>query len=1170
MANNPNGQQGNNQQNPPNPNGNPLNQVLGHDTIDYERLSQSIANAINRTPTNSSQSFFQDRRNEMEYSRNSRVRKAGDYKRTGSIIGDIEEGIKDSMLDAIAGRDFKEGINDALKEFTKQFGFELKDLPHQIGKYWGQALADSGIGKAFTQQAQKLGDNLLKSVFSFKDEDQKAAYNALSKSLQAFFNRQSGSAVSSAASQAMSNAASNGAANAAGQAGAAAAGQAVASGSLSSAELAGIAKAAGKIVPIVAIIAIILQLAEPVLKSLGDFIKGWTAAFNRDEDSRRKRLENAQKRLQQDMETLARQPFEILTKAAEEWEHTWDENLSKIALTQGYNKESVYSLYSYLAERLASEDLESVIPATDIVKNLSSILDTGLSGKVAEEFAYQATKLSATIPTENFMGYASTYGQLASYALSQGKDQDEALEYANEQLLLFASNLLYSSRNLAGGFSTGLKDAQSLLKDAVDIAQSAKSNNVAAISGTLTSISGIIGAVAPDLAQGLVQNVVNAAIGGNSDSYVALRSLAGINAGNTDFLRALASDPQGVFVTIFRNLAQMQNMSPDNYMEVAEGLSSVFGVDMKAFARVDFNQLANSIAQMSETWSRGGTVTALMENLNLLTSGEATMSTEQLKLQEINNVILDQGLSYIIDSEAGRMIQQHMWEEQMNNALMQNEYAVNLQGAALSFLEGIRGTISNILNFLNPLGFIEEGFNQLLATQTERLENSKEVAEILERGRVGGGNAQAFSNLTNVSGVDLKLVPSLLEMMGGTSYNYSAPITNALTGRAFNTATDQLGGLQAIYDYWVASPDSSPLGFVLNKLGKGKSIQASNQLFYDLGYVTDTSTYINSGPTSGYSGFNVGKSALSTFANSSSILPEQVRAATNASYATDKALEESVKKANTYIATASEAAKTMSYDEFLKNSGYDDFEGFLEENTDVTREQLRAYFDSAKGAAGSEIEEDRKKNIQDFIDTSRTYWSYSSGTFEAWIWNPFLTNYFKPFFDKETGTFVKRMDNVDTALATIQAKQDTLIAEIGADNNYTVISVLMEINTRMYDTFIKEDTNFQKCLKDWVRYIGESAKYQTKISNAQAWNDLQNAEEDRKNETLLALANSMNAFSAEELQKLDPQLQTNALLGKIVIILEAIMQQNNNQAGSFGLIDQLSAMGFGMTTKTEI
>ena len=114
----------------------------------------------------------------------------------------------------------------------------------------------------------------------------------------------------------------------------------------------------------------------------------------------------------------------------------------------------------------------------------------------------------------------------------------------------------------------------------------------------------------------MVDNVVQAAIGGNNNSaLVALRSLAGVNAGNTEFLQAMAQDPKKVFSTLFSNLANMQNMSPANYMEVAEGLSDVFGIDKAAFARVDFNYLAKAINAMNTNSD------TLEENLALLESG---------------------------------------------------------------------------------------------------------------------------------------------------------------------------------------------------------------------------------------------------------------------------------------------------------------------------------------------------------------------------------------------------------------------------------------------------------------------------------------------------------------------------------------------------------------------
>ena len=89
-------------------------------------------------------------------------------------------------------------------------------------------------------------------------------------------------------------------------------------------------------------------------------------------------------------------------------------------------------------------------------------------------------------------------------------------------------------------------------------------------------------------------------------------------------------------------------------MEVAEGLSSIFGVSLEALARIDFNYLAQSISQMSV-----GTA-ALEENMELLASGQTTLTAEQLKNAQINKYMIDEGLSYVLDNEAARAIQQHM------------------------------------------------------------------------------------------------------------------------------------------------------------------------------------------------------------------------------------------------------------------------------------------------------------------------------------------------------------------------------------------------------------------------------------------------------------------------------------------------------------------------------
>jgi hypothetical protein len=1116
----------------------------GNDVADALR---KLAEAIDKDPsmlnrgaraTRESQSNFASKGSKWKLSRNT-------YRSTGNFLDDFENGIRDQLLDSLAGGSFKKGMERALTSFTKEFGMSLNQVPHALGKQMVKSVMGEETSKKISAQLSKSATNFLGRVFDGKGADGAAAKKALTNVIGNFFG------------------------NGEVAAGAAETGNA----------MAGLTAVASSAVPVIAGLAIAIGIASPAIEGFGKLLEATTNSATRQESVRKKASENAQKRLEADMKYMAEEPFNILTEAAKKWEQTWDANLAKVALTQGYTKEDTYDLYENIASRLISEGLGSAIPATDVINNLGSILDAGLSGRVAEEFAYISTKLSAAIPTENFTGYASTYAQLASEAMSRGMSESGAINYANEQLELFASNLLYSSRNLAGGFTTGLKDASSLFKDAVDIAQTSKTGDAALISGTLTSVSAIVGSVAPDLASGLVQNIVSAATGGNADSLVALRSLAGVNAGNTAFLKELANDPQGLFVTIFRNLANMQNMSPDNYMEVAEGLSSIFGVDMKAFARVDFNALADRVADMSIS------TTSLGENMNLLASGEATMSTEQLKLQEINNQILEEGLAYVIDSEAGRMIQQHMWDEQLANEIENTTFAVEIQGAALQFLEGIRETITNLLNFLNPIGYIANGVANMEAATKETEQRRQDIADILQLGAVGA-NQKSLTNLVTV-GQDLALTRSLIEMMGGTSNvtDYVTPewVNNVSKVGAFLSPGGPLtvGLLNATYG---AALTGSVGGFY-----SGSSF---NDKYYGgkmggiLGYLQDNTGYTdinavagqsNSTRNSMYSGFSVGKSvynAIQGAALNSNLLGSVPQIAFSA---TQNATEASNKKFQEFLNSAEEASKTMSYDAWVQTSksfGISNFTDALE-MFGQSEEKIRGYFEANQAREGAIKEENRKADEQLFRDENRAYWDYESGSngvFQTAMWLPFFGDGMK---------YDVRMDAVDTALTDIQtrigvADKFTVISgiedvsrKIGDDSTHTVIGILTQIHGDITTTFISTSSLFQRCLADWTRYIAESKEYTSTVSKSTAWNDFKAAEADQQTQATLALANALGVFSADELKKMDPQLQTNALLGEIVIILQSIMQQNNNQVSGMGLIDTISALGLGVTTRQQ-
>lgn len=1142
------------------------NPVNGDDLAKSLRI---IADALQHNPdilkmgrnvTKESQSKVADD-TKWKFQKNTKNRR-----RSNNPLDEFESGIRDAMLDSLVGGDFKKKMQAALNEFNKQFGVSIKDLPYEMGRQLSKNAFDgirkSKAGQQLGKELTQSGSNLIKGLLG-DTKDGKAASDAISKVFSTFMG--SGNSASTEAANVLSSSAATVETSASIVAGAS---------EVTGSALTGLAAGASTVAAIVAPIAVLLLLMEPAIEGGINALVAWGKAFVKTEDIRRKRIENADKRLKADIEYMVKEPFEILKKATQEWYDAWDNNLRKIGQTQGYDKESVYALYESYAAKLKEEGLSSYIPATEIINKLTTVLESGLSGEVAEQFAYIATKLNAAIPTQDFFQYVDSYASIAANAIAQGDSQAEAIAKANAELEQFASNLLYSSRELAGGFSTGLKNSADLFNNAIKISQTAKTYNASEISGTLTSVSAIIGSVAPDLASALVDNVVNAAIGGNDSTIVALRSLAGINAGNTDFLRAMAENPQAIFSELFTNLANMQNMSPDNYMEVAEGLADVFGIDKAAFARVDFNYLAQAISAMNVNNS------SLQENLALLASGQTTTSAEQLKYMEIQRAITEEGLQYVLDSEAGRAIQQHMWDEQEANALMENEYAVNLQGAALKALEGVRETITNILNFLNPIGFIATGVENLIAVASEQEGNQQDIAEILELGAIGS-NDLALTKLTTI-GDDLNLVSSLVEMMGGHSG------TNGNGSWVSQYITNTNRKLAVVGDALQMLGGGAGLITGVAKLATGTFGQGGE--LYNDKYGTDllnsvtTNAYATAGSNkslsaaSQYSWGVVGKSVVQAIAstpiNSNSLIGGVVKSVVSASANSEN---RTLQNMQAFIDSAVEASKEMGYDAYVataKNYGISDLSEAL---TDfgLTEEKLRGYFEANQAKEGAIQEESRKADEQLFRDETRAFWDYaggSSGIFQTAMWLPF-------FGDGQK--YDTRMDVVDTALSNIQTRigmteKHTVIGgieelsdKLGDASSHTVIGVLEQLRTDISMTFVSTSSVFQRCLADWIRYIDDTKTYTNTLNRSTAWSALQNAEKDQQTEATLALANALNVFSADELKKLDPQLQANALLGEIVVLLQTIMQQNNTSAGSLSLPDTFSALGMGMTIRNS-
>lgn len=524
--------------------------------------------------------------------------------------------------------------------------------------------------------------------------------------------------------------------------------------------------------------------AFETLGKFGEDIKNLFAMLkalgNRFYDEQTKNLKYQQERITKDIETIVRQPFEILMEAAKTVQSAWDQNLKVIASTQQYTKAGVQDLMQRYAERLSREGLSSYISGADLTSNLTKVLQAGLSGEIAEEFAYIATKLNAAIPTQDFFGYVEEYTVVFNSAIRSGKSQADALEIANKSLEDFASNALYASRVLNNGATTSLTSWENLYKSSVEIAQAAKVSNISEISSALTAVQGYVGSIAPDLASSITDAVVKLATGGNDSSIVALRSLWGGNASNTEFLKGFVKNPRLALEKIFTKLGEMFTDSSDAYMEKAEGYADLFGLSAEAFQRVDWQELGKAVLDMADGSSE------YRKNVKLLTSGQTTLTKEQLANEQINKYLLEEGLSYVLDNEVARAVQQHMWDEQIARELQSTTYGVEITGAALIALEDLKQGIQQIFEFLNPLKKAERMADDILFTVEESLLQRQDLTQILERQKVGSGNVNELYGLMN-TGKDLNLIGDYYSLLGLKSVS---SVAKDITGEKIHEMTE--------------------------------------------------------------------------------------------------------------------------------------------------------------------------------------------------------------------------------------------------------------------------------------------------------------------------------------------------------------------------------------------
>lgn len=1050
-------------------------------------MSQSSArDAFSGDPSNFFRNAFSDRnRSSLDPGHLGDFRRGNRKSKDSSFFGQMLDSMESEMIDGFLGSDFKGQVEDIFKNFAGDIGGDIKDIPSNMGKL----LAKQSM-TAFKNS--KFGASVSDSISNLKD-------TALSKLQGGLGNLASKLNNSQTFANAASGLASKAGATVASMTGSATAGSALSS--VLGAAAGPLGMMAGPIIGVIASKALgfvvdkIMKTIGPAIEGMKELFKSMKKAANRDQVSREQNMKYAQERLEADIRTMAEYPFEILKKAAEELYSNWEKNISTINQTQGYTKNDLMNLMSNLAERLRDEGLSSVISGTEITDALSQVLKSGLSGQIAEEFAYQAVKLNAAVPTQDFFSFADTYASVAANAVKNGQSQTSAIQAANESLYEFTNNVLYASRELTGGFTTGLKDASSLYSQATKIAQAARTDNANEIGSVLSSVAAVTGSIAPDLASSLTDAIYKAATGGNSSSIVALRSLSGVNASNTEFIRAFARNPKQIIATMFETLGNMYSQSEDAYMEKAEGYAELFGMSAEAFQRVDFNYLADQIANMNASSS------SLSENLELLQSGQSTASIEQQKAAQINQYMIEQGLAYVIDNQAAQMIQEHMWDEQRKRELMENLYAVELKGSAAEALEGIRTTVSNIINFLNPLSWFKKAAN-LVASTVEAAAQEVDLRTMLEAGRVGNGSARDLYNLTNRN-EDLHLAKSVNELFGTISTFDIAHAGTKLINAFGNPVLTRSKMIENGFQYMV-----DVVQHEAGNLFKGISDGVVSK--YSWGGLTSKTTATAASNMLSYQTADI-KNNFEKLAVS----------------ATDQAAANMKVKVDDMIGTIDSYVKDhKTYEEWAataSNYGISDFEGAIQE-AGYTVRQLQDYFQTKETEEG--IQEAQRLRVLEerMYNESHDFW---------------------------TDTFwVNFNDPLKQSLVDVMDRQD----------------LLQKTFDGYIESFDAMQKNWESHWNDYKSYYLDHNIYNGGSLKLKELQTVQSAEKAEKGDVVNKLSEYLTANDWNLDDFKDPQVQANALLSQILIVVNAIMNQNNEKVGTVSLADSLSALSMGMTT----
>ena len=173
-----------------------------------------------------------------------------------------------------------------------------------------------------------------------------------------------------------------------------------------------------------------------------------------------------------------------------------------------------------------------------------------------------------------------------------------------------------------------------------------------------------------------------------------------------------------------------------------------------------------------------------------------------------------------------------------------------------------------------------------------------------------------------------------------------------------------------------------------------------------------------------------------------------------------------------------------------------------------------------------------------------------------------LANY--DSFLQSSGTWREYSDSVSQNLDNYT----TFISEGGPWLDYTSY---VKSGLGGYSSFISDDGAWKQFNNSLLNAVTEFSDYFLKhkvYDEAYSYESVREIQQKEKSEAGDAVYALAEALTQNTTDLKDPAVQTNAILSQILLVVQAIMQQNNDVAGTVSLSETLQALSLGITTTT--